>query len=189
MMKMGPTTTGEIRSEDDALAQHLLSPGGVVRNRHAGSGAFGDVFFGTCLGQPCAIKTMKDVTTENVRSFRREILMTATLRHPNIVQFVGACWGCELMCLVLEWCPKGSLAAMLEDSSNELVTLEWHEPLLKIAVDIARGLAYLHSRSYFDEVEGELKSCIIHRDVKPDNVLITEFLSAKLTGIHAHALE
>lgn len=37
---------------------------------------------------------------------RAEILLTAHLRHPNIVQFVGACWGRELMCLVLEWAEK-----------------------------------------------------------------------------------
>ena len=44
----------------------------------------------------------------SVRAFRAEILLTASLRHPNIVQFVGACWGRELMALVLEWAPKGN---------------------------------------------------------------------------------
>jgi len=65
-----------------------------------GAGAFGEVFRGFCLGQPVAIKTMLEVSDAGARAFRAEILLTATLRHPNIVQFVGACWGRELTCLV-----------------------------------------------------------------------------------------
>ena len=61
--------------------------------KRVGAGAFGEVFKGTCLGQPVAVKTILDVTEANVRAFRAEILLTATLRHPNVVQFVGACWG------------------------------------------------------------------------------------------------
>ena len=60
------------------------------------------VFKGTALGQPVAVKTMLSITDASVRAFRDEILLTATLRHPNIVTFVGACWGDDLMCLVLE---------------------------------------------------------------------------------------
>jgi hypothetical protein len=40
------------------------------------------VFRGKCLGQPVAVKTMLDVTEDNVKAFRAEILLTATLRHP-----------------------------------------------------------------------------------------------------------
>jgi serine/threonine protein kinase len=58
------------------------------------------VFCGTCLGEPVAVKTMIDVTEQNARNFKAEILLTATLRHPNIVNFVGACWDRELTCLV-----------------------------------------------------------------------------------------
>jgi hypothetical protein len=40
------------------------------------------VFYGMCLGQPVAVKTMFEVTEDNVKDFRAEILLTATLRHP-----------------------------------------------------------------------------------------------------------
>ena len=67
------------------------------------------MFKGTCFGQPCAIKTMKEVTEVLAEGFRAEILLTANLRNPNIVHFVGACWGQQLAALLLEWVPRGSL--------------------------------------------------------------------------------
>ncbi len=59
------------------------------------------------------------------------------------MNFVGACWGRELMCLVLEWVERGSLGDLLQESKD----LTWNDPLLKLAVDVARGCRYLHQRS------------------------------------------
>jgi serine/threonine protein kinase len=140
-----------------------------------GAGAFGEVFKGTCMGELVAIKTMIDVTEANVREFKAEIVLTAALRHPNIVNFVGACWGRELMCLVLEWVAKGSLRDLLETKD-----LRWDDPLLRLATDVARGMNYLHNRKYYDERESEKVKCILHRDLKPDNALVSEFIAAKL---------
>jgi len=100
------------------------------------------------------------VTEENARAFRSEILLTATLKHPNIVAFVGACWSRELVALLLEWVPKGSLEDLL---SQTAVNLAWNDPLLRLASDIARGMVYLHSRSYYDEMTRTMKNCILHR--------------------------
>eukprot|EP00615_Pteridomonas_danica_P006387 CAMPEP_0114340832 /NCGR_PEP_ID=MMETSP0101-20121206/8631_1 /TAXON_ID=38822 ORGANISM="Pteridomonas danica, Strain PT" /NCGR_SAMPLE_ID=MMETSP0101 /ASSEMBLY_ACC=CAM_ASM_000211 /LENGTH=419 /DNA_ID=CAMNT_0001474209 /DNA_START=3396 /DNA_END=4655 /DNA_ORIENTATION=+ len=58
--------------------------------------------------------------------------------------------------------------------------INWPDPLMKLITDIARGMAYLHNREYFDESRQTLMKCIIHRDLKPDNVLISEYTSAKL---------
>ena len=52
--------------------------------------------------QPVAVKLMLKITVKSVRAFREEILLTAALRHPNIVGYVGSCWGEDLMCLLLE---------------------------------------------------------------------------------------
>ena len=93
-------------------------------------------------------------------AFRAEILLTATLKHANIVGFVGACWSRELVALLLEWVPKGSLEDLL---SQTAVNLVWNDPLLRLASDIARGMAYLHSRSYFDEQALKQMHCILHR--------------------------
>jgi serine/threonine protein kinase len=84
-------------------------------------------------------------------------------------------WRC-LHCLAslstgaLQWVPRGSLGDMLEDKSQELT---WGDPLLRLAMDLARGMAYLHGREYFDERANERKKCILHRDLKPDNALVS----------------
>jgi len=100
------------------------------------------------------------VTEENALAFRAEILLTATLKHANIVGFVGACWSRELVALLLEWVPKGSLEDLLGQTS---LNLAWNDPLLRLASDVARGMAYLHSRSYFDEQSRTQVDCILHR--------------------------
>ena len=69
-----------------------------------------------------------------------------------------------------QWVPRGSLANLLEDQKSQ--QLRWDDPLLKLASDIARGMVYLHGREFFDEQSNKQKSCILHRDLKPDNVLV-----------------
>ena len=172
--------TDAMASTSDALlSQYLLKPQDISMAKRIGAGAFGEVFQGTCLGHPVAVKTMLQVTEENVKLFRQEIVLTATLRHPNVVNFVGACWGQELTCLVLEWVPKGSLNDLLSDTVQE--KLRWDEPLLRLASDVARGMAYLHQREYYDEATRQRQRCTLRRDLKPANCLGTEFLVCKLT--------
>jgi serine/threonine protein kinase len=167
-----------ISDNTDLLKQYAIDVRTVEISKRIGVGAFGEVFMGTVLGQPVAIKTMLDVTEANMQAFRAEILLTATLRHPNIVNFVGACWGGELVCLLLEWVPGGTLGGMLQQAAAPLT---WADPLLNLASDVARGIAYLHACRYFDEQDGCMKECIIHRDLKPENVLVTGYMNAKLT--------
>ena len=98
------------------------------------------------------------MTEENALAFRAEILLTAILMHANIVGFVGAGWSRELVALLLEWVTKGSLEDLLGQTS---LNLAWNDPLLRLASDIARGMAYLQSRSYFDEQEHKQMNCIL----------------------------
>ena len=107
-----------------------------------------------------AIKTLREINEHNVRSFRAEILLTSSLRHPNIVGFVGATWSRKLTCLILEWMPRGSMGDLL---ASRTVSLGWSEPLLRLATDVARGMGYMHSRSYTSEATGVLHSCVLHR--------------------------
>jgi len=179
--EMGPPTSQDKKKYEaraqEVLSQKLLKATDVHLIKRIGAGAFGEVFKATVHGQNVAVKTILTITEANVRAFRSEILLTSSLRHPNVVNFVGACFGKELMCLVLEWVSRGSLGDLLEDKALDL---SWDAPLLNLAMDVARGMAYLHGRKFYDEVDGVSKECIIHRDLKPENCLVSEFTTAKL---------
>jgi hypothetical protein len=141
-------------------SHHLLNVSALRAERRVGVGAFGEVYKGVYRNEDVAIKKIIKITELNVRLFREEILLTAKLQHPNIVTFWGACWCRELVCLVLEWVPKGSLADML---GNKSIALRWGEPLLRVAIDVAKGMQYLHSVKYQVGNDGQEKECILVR--------------------------
>ena len=88
------------------------------------------------------------------------------IRHPNIVMFLGACTKPPNLCIVLEYCGRGSLWSCLHDLS---IKLSW-EFRKKMALDIAKGVLYLHS----------FQPPILHRDLKSLNVLLDHACNAKL---------
>ena len=162
------------------IKQHALQAKDIELVERVGAGAFGEVFFARCLGQKVAVKTLHHINEESVKGLRAEILLHASLRHPNIVNFVGGVWCRELLGLVIEWVPKGTLSNLLATEG-----LSWEESLLRLATDIARGMKYLHDREYFDERSGARRTCVVHRDLKSDNVLITDHTSAKIADFGA----
>ena len=207
------------KRSDNILKEYLISPELVVLENKVGSGSFGDVYKGKCLGDhPAAIKTMKEVTEASALAFRREILLTASLRAPNVVHFVGACWGKELTCLILEWMPHGSLQTMLdldgeqpppaaaealsralgEDVAGAAAAsaaasaarkaerlLHWGEPLLRLATDIARGMAYLHNRRLVRPLLQRAKNLIGRLNACPESgVVIDEILLQRCSFLH-----
>eukprot|EP00546_Thalassionema_frauenfeldii_P016151 CAMPEP_0178901634 /NCGR_PEP_ID=MMETSP0786-20121207/4144_1 /TAXON_ID=186022 /ORGANISM="Thalassionema frauenfeldii, Strain CCMP 1798" /LENGTH=815 /DNA_ID=CAMNT_0020572783 /DNA_START=823 /DNA_END=3268 /DNA_ORIENTATION=- len=91
--------------------------------------------------------------TLHVDELRREADIAAMLKHPNVCDLVGVAADAECFCLAYEFCEGGSLLSLLSDTSR-------YYEYLPIALDIANGMAYLHSRS------------VIHRDLKPSNVLL-----------------
>ena len=78
-------------TQQELLERHLVPAKDVKLLKRIGAGAFGEVFQGTARGASVAVKTMLQVSEKSALAFRAEILMTAELRHPNIVSFQGAC--------------------------------------------------------------------------------------------------
>ena len=75
-----------------------------------GDGAFGEVFKGRLWGTDVAVKTVKNkLTKETLNDLKNEIAILSTLRHPNIVLYIGACTVPPNICIVTEWCDQGSL--------------------------------------------------------------------------------
>ncbi|GAA0148259.1 hypothetical protein LIER_07754 [Lithospermum erythrorhizon] len=127
-----------------------------------GQGGYAEVYKGTLAdGQLVAIKRLSEGTREEqVISFLSEIGIIAHLNHPNTAKMVG--YGVEGgTFLVLELSSLGSLASLLHGSKKKL---NW-EVRYKIILGIADGLLYLHENC---------ERRIIHRDIKADNILLTE---------------
>jgi len=127
-----------------------------------GKGGFGEVFKGVYNGQTVAIKRlMVDLSLDEVvtvfREFRREVWLSSTLHHPCIVKMKGCCIN-PCCCIVLEYIANGNLMNFLERKSTPI---SWGFRL-KIALNIAEGLRFLHNRI----------PKIIHRDLKSPNCLM-----------------
>ncbi|RWW78421.1 hypothetical protein BHE74_00013367 [Ensete ventricosum] len=130
-----------------------------------GEGGSGKVYLGRLpSGQPVAIKRI--YREHKVAEFYAEVAILAKLRHGNLATLVGYCFGDQEHALVYEYMAGGNLARAL--SSGELTW--WRR--VRVAVDVAQGLAYLH---------GLPEGAVIHRDVKPTNVLLTDAGLAKLS--------
>ena len=130
-----------------------------------GSGAFGKVKKVHWRKTPAAAKVAHDsIQQEQKQLFLRELELMVRCRHPNIVQFLG--YVDNPFVIVMEYLPCGDLRAYWETRrvSNS------HKAM--ISLDVLRALAYLHNRK---------PSSIIHRDIKPTNVLMTRSGMAKLT--------
>ena len=108
------------------------------------------------------------------QKFLAEIKLESRLNHPNIVKFYGTVlFGGNEIGIVNEFVEQGSLRDCMDRAANNRLpsTLA-----LDLAIDIAKGLEYIHS---FD---------LIHRDVKPENVLIRDDGSAILTDFGVSTL-
>jgi len=131
-----------------------------------GGGAFGDVFKGTLDGKVVAVKMLQPhrVNKAAVAALLTEMDVMAQCRHPNVVAVVGACVS-PVVCLVLEFMPRGSLRAYLQ---SEAAAWEWSPAKSRMAVDAAAGLTYLHHHG------------IVHGDFKSDNLLVGDGGTVKL---------
>ena len=117
-----------------------------------------------------AVKTMRvsKIDQKELAKFKAELIIMAPLHHPNLVRLWGGVWneGADKLCIVLEFCANGSLKTFLAEDAGT-----WTGVRHGLAVGTAKGLAYLHH---------ELTEPLIHRDIKPDNVLVSADAVAKL---------
>ncbi|OVA16785.1 Protein kinase domain [Macleaya cordata] len=138
-----------------------------------GEGGFGKVFKGVLTdGTAVAIKKLTNGGQQGDREFLVEVQMLSRLHHRNLVKLVGYYSSREssqnLLCY--ELVPNGTLEAWLHGPSGINCPLDW-DTRMKIALDAARGLAYLHEDS---------QPCVIHRDFKASNILLENNFHAKV---------
>ncbi|XP_038976912.1 G-type lectin S-receptor-like serine/threonine-protein kinase At2g19130 [Phoenix dactylifera] len=143
-----------------------------------GGGGFGSVFKGF-LPDSTAIAVKKlEGLRQGEKQFRSEVSTIGTVQHVNLVRLLGFCSEGAKRLLVYEFMLKGSLDTQL--FKNNSMVLDWNTRY-RIALGTARGLAYLHEKC---------RDCIIHCDIKPENILldasfvpkVADFGLAKLVG-------
>ncbi|OAY57265.1 serine/threonine-protein kinase STY13 [Manihot esculenta] len=143
-------------------------------------GAFGKLYRGTYNGEEVAIKILERPENDPERAklmeqqFQQEVMMLATLKHPNIVGFVGACRKPMVWCIVTEYAKGGSMRQFLMRRHNRAVPLKL---AVKQALDVARGMEYVHGLG------------LIHRDLKSDNLLIFGDKSIKIADFGVARIE
>ncbi|KAF5950611.1 hypothetical protein HYC85_012604, partial [Camellia sinensis] len=93
-------------------------------------------------------------------SFSAEVKTLGSIRHKNIVRFLGCCWNRNTRLLMYDYMPNGSLGSLLHERNGN--PLEW-ELRYQILLGAAEGLAYLHH---------DCVPPIVHRDIKANNILI-----------------
>ncbi|KAI9086695.1 hypothetical protein K1719_031289 [Acacia pycnantha] len=144
-----------------------------------GGGGFGSVFKGTLADSSVvAVKKLESIS-QGEKQFRSEVSTIGTVQHVNLVRLRGFCSEGNRKLLVYDYMPNGSLNAHLFEEKNSK-KLEW-KLRYQIALGIARGLTYLHEKC---------RDCIIHCDIKPENILldpdfcpkVADFGLAKLVG-------
>ncbi|KAF9982924.1 hypothetical protein BGZ65_002364 [Modicella reniformis] len=131
-----------------------------------GSGSFGRVFHGDLLGTEVAIKECVRSNSKafDEKYFKREVDILRQSRHPNIVQFMGICKRKKRFYIITEFLPLGNLRRWIQDETKEF---GW-DTRVSFAIDISLALAYLHHKN------------IIHRDLKGENLLISENMRIKV---------
>lgn len=179
--------TGRVNDKVGVFPSNFVKPGAVPLTPQDGSlpfaidfkelyleeiigvGGFGKVYRGLWGGQKVAVKAIRhDPAAESgstVESVRQEAKYYWIMNHVNVVALRGVCLTPPNLCLVMEYAAGGSLSRALQTHRQALppdVLVDW-------AVQIARGMLYLHE---------EARVMLVHRDLKSSNILIKEPIGA-----------
>lgn len=137
------------------------------------SGNHTRLYHGEYKDQEVAVKLLRldccedaTIAAKLERQFMQEVHCLSQLHHPSIVKFMAASMKPPVCCLIMEYVPGGSLRAFLHRNESGSLSMK---TILSMALDVAMGMAYLHSQG------------VVHRDLKSENLVLTEDLHVKLT--------
>jgi serine/threonine protein kinase len=168
LVEMGILTQYQARQIQAGRTKFDLGP--YIVTDHLGQGGMGQVFKGVhrVMGRECAIKVLPfhKATPEAVANFLREIRTQAQLDHPNLVRAFDA--GCDgkINYLIVEYVPGNDMRRLVRRQGPLT-----QQQAASVMMQAARGLDYAHKRG------------LVHRDVKPGNILVTSQGVAKVSDL------
>lgn len=133
-----------------------------------GHGGFGAVFQGELLDSTLVAVKRLERPGSGEKEFRAEVCTIGNIQHINLVRLRGFCSESSHRLLIYDYMPNGPLSAYLRRDGLNLI---W-DVRFRVAVGTARGIAYLHE---------ECRDCIIHCDIKPENILLDSDYTAKVS--------
>ncbi|KAM4131137.1 hypothetical protein ACJW30_01G155000 [Castanea mollissima] len=137
-----------------------------------GAGGFGSVYRGVLANKTVvAVKQLEGIE-QGEKQFRMEVATISSTHHLNLVRLIGFCSEGRQRLLVYEFMKNGSLDNLLFVAENQSERLLNWEFRFNIALGTAKGITYLHE---------ECRDCIVHCDIKPENILLDENYSAKVS--------
>ncbi|CAK8535168.1 unnamed protein product [Lathyrus sativus] len=136
-----------------------------------GQGGFGSVYKGVLPdGTQLAVKKLEGIG-QGKKEFRAEVSIIGNIHHLNLVRLKGFCADGTHRLLVYEYMANNSLDKWIFKKNKSEFLLDW-DTRFNIALGTAKGLAYLHQ---------ECDSKIVHCDIKPENVLLDDHFTAKVS--------
>ncbi|GAB2284621.1 Calcium/calmodulin-regulated receptor-like kinase 1 [Dionaea muscipula] len=134
-----------------------------------GEGAYGPVYKAQmATGETVAVKVLATDSKQGEKEFHTEVKLLGRLHHRNLLNLVGYCAEKGKNMLIYVYMSNGSLSSHLYSENKP--PLRWDQRVL-IAVDVSRGLEYLHDGA---------APPVIHRDIKSSNILLDQSMRARV---------
>lgn len=148
----------------------VVATNNFSNDQKLGEGGFGAVYKGYLhdTEMAVAVKKISKGSKQGRKEYVTEVKVISQLRHRNLVQLIGWCHDKGEFLLVYEFMPNGSLDYHLFGKIKSPLTWALR---YKITLGLASALLYLHE---------EWEQCVVHRDIKPNNIMLDSNFNVKL---------
>ncbi|KAI9153508.1 hypothetical protein LWI28_012460 [Acer negundo] len=155
--------------KDFKFKELAMATDNFISSTQVGRGGYGKVYKGILSDDTVvAIKRAEEGSLQGQKEFLTEIKLLSRLHHRNLVSLLGYCDEEDEQMLIYEFVPNGTLRDWLSPKGKQSLNFGMR---LRIALDSAKGLLYLHT---------EANPPVFHRDIKASNILLDSKFNAKV---------